>query len=404
MKILTINCVDNIYSTGKIIYDLSVALKDDCEFEFCYASGKKSHDNYYRICGKYEYLFYYALGRLLGLKYCTGYTSTNRLLRYIKKQKPDIVHIHCPNVNAFNLPKIISFLKNNNYPTVITNHAEFFYTGNCPHAYDCMKFTTGCGNCNYVFDPVRKYKFDKTAFEWKQMKKAFSGFERLKMVCVSKWMMDRVKLSPIIPENTEVVVIGNGVETDIFKLYNVDDLRKELGFSPDQKILLHVTSSFNDRVDDIKGGVYLIELAKRNPNLKILVAGSYSLKTELPENIILLGKISDSSLLAKYYNIANLSILTSKRETFSMPVAESLCCGTPIIGFKAGGPESVVIPEYSEFCDFGNIDELDLLIKKWIDFKNESNKESISKNALEKYSKEKMANNYFELYKSILFD
>jgi glycosyltransferase involved in cell wall biosynthesis len=35
-----------------------------------------------------------------------------------------------------------------------------------------------------------------------------------------------------------------------------------------------------------------------------------------------------------------------------MIVAESLCCGTPVVGFKAGGPESIAIDDYCVFVQF----------------------------------------------------
>jgi len=40
-----------------------------------------------------------------------------------------------------------------------------------------------------------------------------------------------------------------------------------------------------------------------------------------------------------------------------MPVAESLCCGTPVVGFKAGGPESIAPSQFAHFADQGNLDE-----------------------------------------------
>ena len=41
--------------------------------------------------------------------------------------------------------------------------------------------------------------------------------------------------------------------------------------------------------------------------------------------------------LAEYYSLVDVTVITSFHETFSMVVAESLSCGTPIVGFKAGG-------------------------------------------------------------------
>jgi len=59
--------------------------------------------------------------------------------------------------------------------------------------------------------------------------------------------------------------------------------------------------------------------------------------------------------LARYYSMADVTVLTSKKETYSMVTVESLCCGTPVIGFKAGGPEQIAILEYCRFCEHGDI-------------------------------------------------
>jgi glycosyltransferase involved in cell wall biosynthesis len=113
------------------------------------------------------------------------------------------------------------------------------------------------------------------------------------------------------------------------------------------------------------------------------------------------GKVKDQKVLAQYYSMADLTVVTSKRETFNMPVAESLACGTPVIGFKAGGPETISIKEYSEFVDYGDIEALASCARKWLNFKNK-NSADISKAADERYSKEKMCERYLEVYKSML--
>lgn len=66
--------------------------------------------------------------------------------------------------------------------------------------------------------------------------------------------------------------------------------------------------------------------------------------------------------------------------------AESLCCGTPAVSFKAGGSELITIPEYSQFVEYGDIKSLF------------SANEKISKIAKQKYCKEDMAKNYLRFY------
>ena len=152
-----------------------------------------------------------------------------------------------------------------------------------------------------------------------------------------------------------------------------------------------------DHLDDIKGGRYVLELAKRFEHEPVIfaVARNTGLITTLPDNIIDLGRISNQTLLAQLYARACVTLLTSKRETFSMVCAESLCCGTPIVGFKAGAPEMIAIPEYSDFVDFGDIDGLENAIRSALE--RTSDKSQISVAACEHYSLEKMVEQYYSL-------
>ena len=104
------------------------------------------------------------------------------------------------------------------------------------------------------------------------------------------------------------------------------------------------------------------------------------------------------SELAKFYSLADVTLLTSKRETFSMVVAESLSCGTPVVGFQAGAPETITIPEYSSFTEFGNVELLCEKIEKILSVK--FNKQEISDKARIKYSLESMVGNYIDSYKN----
>lgn len=74
------------------------------------------------------------------------------------------------------------------------------------------------------------------------------------------------------------------------------------------------------------------------------------------------------NLLTKFYSMADVFVLFSKRETYSMTCAEALCCGTPVVGFKCGAPETVFKEPYSKFVEYGDVDGVANLIK--ILFKN----------------------------------
>lgn len=236
------------------------------------------------------------------------------------------------------------------------------------------------------------------------MKKAFDGFnDNLIVTSVSPWLMERAKISPILEGKHHEVVL-NGVNTDIFHCYDTSDLRLQTGLT-NEKVIFHATPSFNDDINNIKGGYYVLKLAEKmlGENIKFIVAGSYPEGLKVPQNVVLLGKVSDQEILAKYYSMADITLLTSRKETFSMVTAESLCCGTPVVGFKAGAPEQIAIPEYSSFVDYGDVEGLYKAVSEFLN-KNLS-EEEIAQVAQNKYSKNIMVRKYEGIYKqSMQFD
>lgn len=401
MKILQINSVYKNGSTGKIMYDIHNVLTNlNKKSVVCYGRGKKiKEDNVYKVCGEIYSHFNHFIANISGVPYARFFFSTQKLVNIIKKEKPDIVHIHCLNGYFVNIYRLIEWLKKNKIKTVLTLHAEFMYTGGCGYSLDCNKWVSkqGCYNCDKLKTEFHSIFFDRTNYMWKRMIKAFNGFDNDKIIIasVSPWLMKRAKQSYALKDFRHVVVM-NGLDTSIFHNYDDNEtlsLKKKNNLS-NEKIILHVTPFFNDNPNHIKGGYYVIELAKLmiNENVKIIVAGPYEKKITVPDNVILLGPISDQTELAKYYSMADLTLLTSKKETFSMVTAESLSCGTPIVGFKAGAPEMIALKEYSEFVEYGNCNELCKACMKMLNKQFDINK-------IDTYAKKTMVNNYIRLYK-----
>lgn len=401
MKVLHINCLTS-GSTGKIINEIASYTSPLNVFNILCSPAlpqKNPFIKFYKTSLTYEQGLYRRINFFLGFRYGFAPISTLKILKVIKRENPDIVHIHCINCDMVNIYKLFSFLGKNKIPTVITNHAEFFYTGNCEHSYDCEKFKTGCGDCPNRNYATRSKLFDSSSFAWKKMYRAFHKLENAVVTSVSPWINSRSMLSPITSDLPNITII-NGVNTNIFTPLSCEYLRKKHNISEKTKIVFHATANFSAREDDLKGGRYIIRLAEqlKDENIVFIVAGPHG-KTSVPENIILLGSITDQTELASYYSLADLTVITSERETFSMPVAESLCCGTPIIGFKAGGPESIAMPQFSKFVDFGDINSLKQLITLYLCKKFDKNEISVL--AKEKYNSSIMAKKYFDIYNNI---
>lgn len=402
MKILQINNVYDFGSTGKITADIHHALqKQGVESVVCYSRRKQTNEkNVYKICGEFYSRVQHFLANVTGIMYGGCALSTRKLIRIIEKEKPDVVHLQCLNGYFVNIYQLVTWLKEHHIKTVLTLHAEFMYTANCGYALSCEKWTSGCGSCPRCKEETGSYILDRTATSWQKMKKAFDGFQDdLVIVSVSPWLMERATKSPILA-GFDHRVIYNGLNTDVFRLYPQNDLRQKHGLK-DEKVLFYVTPGFSTNPEHIKGGYYLLELAKRmrDANVKFIVAGPYPGDLEVPDNVIMLGKVLDQKLLAQYYAMADVTLLTSKKETFSMVCAESLCCGTPVVGFKAGAPEMITLPEYSAFVEYGDMEQLQREAECFME--KDFNRTDIAKQAHEKYSVKQMADAYLKIYQNM---
>lgn len=403
MKVLQINIFFDEGSTGKIVADIHTRLlRDGHESYVVFGLGKHKvkddPEHLYRTTTDHSGLFYRRISRIItGLRFNVAYWETYKLLRHIKQINPDIVHLHCLNEGYINPYVLLKYLGKHCYPVLVTNHADITMSANCEHAFECKKWKTGCGKCPTVKKEKRSYFIDNTHLSWIQMKKAFSFVKFLYASGVSDWMSNRVVQSPFF-KNRECRTITNGLDTDAFKYRPSSSLRQKYGFSEDDKIVLHVTPQFSA---EIKGGKYIIEIAKKMPQIKMIIVGITEKESVgLPTNVIAVNHTDSREVLSEYYSMADVTLLTSYRESFSMVTAESLCCGTPVVGFKAGGPETISIHEYSQFVEYGDTEALENAIN--VTIKNNHDKSAISEVARAKYNAESMYQGYLRYYLDIL--
>lgn len=402
MKLMQINAVYPFGSTSKIVkYINDEVISNNNQSVICYGRGKNvKENNVYKLAPELIMKVQSLQSKITGYAYGGCYISTRSLINIIEKERPNIVHLHCINSYSVNIYKLLNYLKIRDIPTVLTLHAEFMYTAGCGHAFECDKWKYGCGHCPQKGKGRPSSKiFDRSSEEWKLMGECFDGFNNLVIVPVSEWLYSRAKESPFLKDK-EFRVITNGIDTyNTFKLKDYYDLKRSLNLER-KKIVLHVTPNF---LDDNKGGKYVLEIAKRleNSDIKFIIIGFNGKRNNIPKNVITIEKIENQEELAKYYSMADVTLLASKRETFSMVCAESLSCGTPVVGFKAGAPETITIKDYSNFVEYGDVDALESTIKEYI-YKKNINKEKLSLLACKKYSKKLMFDKYYEIYRGIV--
>lgn len=401
MKVLQINNVYRFGSTGKITADIHEGLLKR-GIDSCVYYGRRDltgDENVHKVCSEVYGKMQNVLSRFTGLMYGGCMLSTSRIIRAIRRERPDVVHLQCLNGYFVNVYRLVQFLKKEQIPTVLTLHAEFMHTANCGHALDCEKWKQGCGHCPRLRQETLSLLFDRTAESFRKMKAAFDGFDRLTVASVSPWLMERAKQSPIFRDKHHCVVL-NGLDTCLFRYADGAAARAELGIAPDSKVVLHVTPDFSADENHLKGGYYVLRLAERMPDVQFWVAGPCRDQDSAPANVHFLGSVSDREKLAQLYSAADVTLLTSKRETFSMVCAESLCCGTPVAGFCAGAPEKISLPSYSAFVPHGQLDALMHAVEKLLGQKWDA--EIIAREAAAVYDQEKMVEAYMACYCALM--
>lgn len=396
MKVVQINCVYNFGSTGIITKDLHEGLLSR-GYESVVLYGRLQHTNkpfVYKTCSEFEAKANNVMSRFTGKPYAVSLVGTHRLLRKLEKEKPDVVHLQCINGFFVNIYVLLNYLKQQHIPTVLTLHAEFMYTGNCGHAFDCDEWKAGCNRCVNIREAIGSRWYDTANWNWNKMKEAFEGFDNLTICSVSDWVRKRAEESPIFAKYP-IITVWNGVDINVFQYDEMGaaKIREKYNIGT-RKLVLHVTANFQN---EIKGGRYITMLAKDLPIDKYVVMVVDGTSNEKPANFagVYLKKASNQQELAALYSAADMTVLTSKRETFSMICAESLCCGAPIIGFKAGAPETISLAQYSKFLEYGDMIEL----KKRINSAEQPDHKMISIISKETYCKEKMLDEYVGLYR-----
>lgn len=394
--LIDVNCKDS--STGQIVYNLYSGIRQNGDTAaVCYGRGKKiDEENVYKFGIDVETYWHALMTRLTGLTGCFSFFSTRRLLRFIKKFKPDVVHVHELHAYFVNIKPVLRFLRKRNIKTVFTLHCDFLYTGKCGVAGDCNRWETACQNCPKIKEYPQSLLFDWTRRMHRQKRKLFDGWDNVTVVAPSTWMQERVKRSYL--KDKTLVCAPNGIDESVFYPRDTKALRQRLHIDDEEKVVLALAP---DLMSDNKGGARVLQIAGalQSEKIRFITIGIDGEIVNDMSNVIKMGRIYDKEQLAQYYSLADAFLICSKQETFPTTCLEAQCCGTPIYGFKAGGTQETALPINQEhFVAVGDMQKLTTLIKN-APMKTEQMVKQISQEAIKEYSNEAMVENYYQIYK-----
>ncbi len=338
MKILQINEVYRILSTGRTTLELEEELrKYGHESLVAYAyrevpvrrkeKKKELEKGHYVIGTAFDRKIHALCSRLSGLQGYFSNGATHKLIGYIKKQKPDIVHLHNVHGNFMNLNKLLAYLGKNDIAVVVTLHDCWFYTGRCTHytVNGCYQWRDGCQKCPNNRNTPPTWFFDRCSRMWEDKNKYFSTIKNLAVIGVSDWITNQAECS-FLKDARLVKRIYNWIDFDVFQLTEAQDIRESLNIG-EEFVILSVAAVWG-RAKGLPG---IIKLAQKLTDCTFLLVGGMDSSAVLPANIKLIPLTNNPYSLAKIYSAADVYLSLSKEESFGKTVAEALACGTPAV-------------------------------------------------------------------------
>lgn len=402
MRVLQINSVVNYGSTGKIVEQIGLLLKNTGNESYI-AYGRKikeSSSETYQISSNFEVLLNGLQTRLFdnhGFGYKRG---TLKLIEYIKKIKPDIIHIHNLHGYYVNIEELFKYIKLLNIPIILTLHDCWTFTGHCAY-FDyigCEKWKKHCKECPQIKSYPSSFLFDRSYINFDLKKNLFNSIDKLTIVPVSDWLNKIVQSSFLSLKSR--IVIKNGIDLKIFKpLKSRDQIISKYNLSG-KLIILGVANIWDAR----KGLQDIITLAKNlGKDYSIVIVGSrINNKIKKIKNITIIERTENQEQLAELYSAADIFINPTYEDTLPTTNMEALACGTPVITYNTGGSPELIDDKTGFVVPKGNIEKMSDIIKTFSYYEKQKMTFACRVRAEKYFNKDERFKDYINLYERVI--
>lgn len=342
MKVLMINSVCGIRSTGRICTDIADVLADrghECKIAYGRENVPQKYEKYaVRIGSDTDVKLHGAESRIFDNTGFGSKRATKRFIEWVKEYDPDVIHLHNIHGYYINIAVLFNYLRTCGKRIVWTLHDCWSFTGHCTNFehVGCEKWKHGCSRCPQLREYPSSIFADRSEKNWLQKKRLFCGIPNMTVVTPSRWLADLVKQSFL--GEYDVRVINNGIDLSVFKPTE-SDFRAKYGIE-DKKIVLGVASTWSKRkglddfmkLDGMLGDEYKT----------VLVGLDANLMKSIPQNIIGIMRTDSVEELAGIYTAADVFVNPTYEDNYPTVNLEAQACGTPVVSYKTGGsPESV---------------------------------------------------------------
>lgn len=225
-------------------------------------------------------------------------------------------------------------------------------SGGCHFTRDCQNYKTGCGSC-----PAFRFnwKNDFTAWNVRFRKRVY---EKVKPIVAGNLYMYQFYKESFLLKDARVEIGGIPIiDTDVFQPKDKIVLREKYNIPKEKRyIIFFGCQNLND---ERKGMRYLFEAfgslrqKMKTDFARVLVISAgknfESIKNKIPFDSIGFGYV-DLNVLSDLYSLAACFVCPSIDDAGPMMVNQSLCCGTPVVGFDMGAVKQVVKNQGTGIC------------------------------------------------------
>lgn len=342
MRVLIINSVCGIRSTGRICTDLAKDYMSEGH-EVRIAYGRESVPKEYssiavRIGNSAENYINALKSRLLDNEGFNAVRATKIFLNWAEGYNPDVLWLHNLHGYYINIDLLFRWIKAR--PAMQVKwllHDCWAFTGHCSHfSYvECGKWKKLCHECPQKYEYPASLFRDNCKANYLQKKRAFCGVTNMTIVTPSYWLADLVKQSFL--NGYPIDVVYNRINTDIFKP-TANSFREKIGIA-NKKLVLGVASAWCERkgLDDF----YELDCLLDSSFQIVLVGLTKKQLRKIPSTIIGIQRTNNIKELAEIYTAADVFVNPSKEETFGLTTIEALACGTPAVVYQDTACEEI---------------------------------------------------------------
>ena len=395
-KLVQINTVAN-GSIGKIMKETQIEAEKQGFTTISFVGRRKIYTE--AACEKFgnpiSFLLHVAVNTVFDRQGHSSWLQTKKLIKRLREEKPDIIHLHNLHGYYLNIPMLIRYLKEEYKGKLLwTFHDCWAFTGHCPYftMVECDKWKKGCEKCPNKNKYPISFGADRSKKNYIEKKNWFSNLPNLKIIVPSEWMKAHIVQS--FMNEYPIEVIPNGVDQKIFCRRSSRQIYSRYNIPVDKKILLGVADMWSER----KGISDFLNLAEKLPqNYQIVLIGkNKDRRIKKYKNITGIPYTENSYELAEFYSEAFAFLNPSREESFSVVTAEALSCGTPAIVLDTSAVKELVTEKTGIVLHRHGTDDYLDAIKK-IEKNNFDSKE-IAKYA-RKFSAEQMTEKIITLYR-----